>query len=277
MSFGAVIGARYRALNLLGSGGMGQVHRVLDLVTGNVVALKSVKAALNYLDVPTRVERFPLAGTPEDLTGSGPDDTVRAALAHEFELLSNLRHENIVSVLDYGFDERGQPYYAMSLAENAQLITVAGAGQSVDVQADLLAQLLRGLEYLHWAGILHRDLKPSNVLVVDGKVKLLDFGIAVAAEHLSEERDGEFGGTLAFVAPEVLRGVSASCGSDLFGVGMIAYQMLTGHNPRSLRSRQELVRDILSQKIDADVAGVPPALAPIVTKLLAASPQARYQ
>lgn len=277
MGASGLIGGRYRPLNLLGTGGMGQVHRALDLLTGSVVAVKSVKAALEYLDVPTRLERFPGGGSDKAQTASAPDDTVRAALAHEFELLSNLRHENIISVLDYGFEPRGQPYYAMTLAEGANTITQAGKGASFDVQVDLLAQLLRGLEYLHWAGILHRDLKPSNVLVVDGKVKLLDFGIAVATAHLDGERPGEFGGTLAYVAPEVLRGRPASAAADLFGVGMIAFQMLTGHNPRSLDSRQQLVRDILTKVVDGNVAGVPPELEPVLTRLLDASPEDRYQ
>jgi hypothetical protein len=275
----ALIGSRYRILNLLGSGGMGQVHRALDLVTGRVVAVKSVKAALRHIDVPTRVERGgggAVAGPPPESTGSDSDDTVRAALAHEFELLSNLRHENIVSVLDYGFDESGQPYYAMELAEGASTITQAATEIPIDVQIELVVQLLRGLDYLHWCGILHRDLKPSNVLVVDGKVKLLDFGIAIAAEHLGEERAGEFGGTLAYVAPEVLRGTPASTASDLFGVGLIAYQMMTGHNPRSMANRRDLVRDVLTQRLDGNVAGIPSSFAPVLTRLLSGTVSDRY-
>ncbi|MCA9550629.1 MAG: AAA family ATPase [Myxococcales bacterium] len=273
-----LIGSRYRVLNQLGSGGMGQVHRAMDLVTGRVVAVKSVKAALSYIDVPTRLERGGgvLAEPPPESTGSDSDDTVRAALAHEFELLSNLRHENIVSVLDYGFDDRGQPYYAMELAEGAETITQAATNLPIDAQVELVVQLLRGLDYLHWCGILHRDLKPSNVLVVDGKVKLLDFGIAIAAEHLSDERSSEFGGTLAYVAPEVLRGTPASTASDLYGVGLIAYQMMTGHNPRSMASRRELVRDVLTQQLDGNVAGIPASFAPVLTRLLDGNVSQRY-
>src|SRR5579859_570685 len=179
-----VIAQRYRLLDEIGSGGMGVVYRAVDRLVGETVALKQVVIRPDFL-----------------LFASRADDSndVRLALAHEFKTLASLRHPNIVSVLDYGFDAERQPFFTMSLLNSAQTIHQAGRNQTATVQFGLLTQFLQALVYLHRRGILHRDLKPANIMVSDGQVKVLDFGLAVARG----EGKG-LSGTLAYMAPEVL-------------------------------------------------------------------------
>ena len=107
----------------------------------------------------------------------------RLALTKEFRLLSSLRHPHIIKVLDYGFDDNLTPYYTMELLENPQTILEAGEGLNFGGKWRLIMQLLQALQYLHRRGVLHRDLKPDNVLVVEGQVKVLDFGLAGAREY----------------------------------------------------------------------------------------------
>ena len=241
---------------------MGEVYRALDQLTGRTTAVKVVSAPLDTIHAT--------AGT----TTPSPDEehVARLALAREFELLATLRHENVVEVTDYGFDDDGRPYYAMELLEGARMVTSAATDQPRSVRLDLLAQLLRGVDYLHWAGVLHRDIKPSNVLVSRGTVKIVDFGIAVSAEHLQHERPGEIGGTLAYVAPEILRGESASRRADLYAVGVIAYQLFVGHHPFSLESRRALLREVLTLEVDVDVVGIPEPIRPLLRQLTAKEP-----
>ena len=115
---------------------------------------------------------------------------LRLTLAREFRLLSSLRHPNIISVLDYGFDDELRPYFTMELLERAESILRAAAAPTPDGKVDLLAQTLQALAYLHRRGVIHRDLKPGNVMVVDGRVKVLDFGVSTLREH--EAGDGRF-------------------------------------------------------------------------------------
>ncbi|HLY27528.1 MAG TPA: serine/threonine-protein kinase, partial [Aggregatilineales bacterium] len=208
------VSPRYQLLNQLGAGGMGVVHRALDRLSGQVVALKQVTVDSGQLLFASQ------ADTGHD------SQTVRLALAHEFKTLASLRHPNIVSVIDYGFDAQHQPYFTMTLLENAQTILQAGAEQPVEVQYGLLMQLLQALLYLHRRGILHRDLKPGNVVAVNGEVKVLDFGLSVA-----HGEGGGPAGTLAYMAPELLEGASASEASDLYAFGLIGYEMLAGRHP----------------------------------------------
>ncbi len=122
----------------------------------------------------------------------------RLTLASEFRVLSSLRHPNIVSVLDYGFQANGLPFFTMELLPAAVHLNRAARGQPLDVQLDLLFQMLNALSYLHRHGIVHRDLKPSNVLVTGRHVTVLDFGVAGLPEQT-------VAGTAGFMAPEVLR------------------------------------------------------------------------
>src|SRR6185295_9934924 len=119
----------------------------------------------------------------------------------------------------------------MELLEGARTILQAGRNQERAAQVSLLVQTLEALAYLHRRGILHRDLKPSNVLVVDGQVKLLDFGLASV-------REGAHGkvGTPAYMAPEVLLDKPLGPASDLYAVGVIAYQMFAGRHPYDMSS-----------------------------------------
>jgi serine/threonine protein kinase len=148
-----LLGGRYQVLNHLGSGGMGAVYRALDRLSGRVVTLKRLRVT-----------------APASSSRSSSGDR-RLELAREFSLLASLRHPNIISVLDYGFDTDRMPFFTMDLEENAVTIVDAGRGRPLLVQVDLLVQTLRALAYLHRHGILHRDLKPENVVVVDGQVK----------------------------------------------------------------------------------------------------------
>lgn len=229
-----VVNQRYRLLSLIGTGGMGVVYQAIDRLNGQAVALKLVsQKAVDRLDTTE-----PISGTMERLSIS---------LAHEFQVLASLRHPNIISVLDYGFyyiDGRAQIYYTMELLSGARTILDAGQTRTTIERIDLLAEVCQALIYLHRRGVLHRDLKPENILVTnDGVVKVLDFGLALL--HAQDAND-PVGGTLAYLAPEVLRGGAASESSDLYALGMIAYELLCGHPPFPRSNPGLMVQAILT-------------------------------
>ena len=184
-----------------------------------MVALKRLRSAITDMqqDVTTHAGGGIL---PEEMA---------LALAHEFRTLASLRHPNIISVLDYGFDVFQQPYLAMDLLERPRTIVSAGEKQPLGVQIDLLVQMLRAIAYLHRWGIIHRDLKPANVLVVDQLVKVLDFGIASSRDRGSWVQGTA--GTLGYLAPEVLCGEPATERADLYAVGVIAHEVFCGYPP----------------------------------------------
>ena len=151
---------RYVLHERLGAGGMGEVYRATDRLAGRAVALKRL-----------------LTSASGRARGSLDD---RAALAGEFQTLASLRHPNIVSVLDYGFDSDQMPYFTMALLDAPRTFAQHARTRPVPERMALVAEMLRALAYLHRRGIVHRDLKPGNVLVdAEGRVRVLDFGLSV--------------------------------------------------------------------------------------------------
>ena len=252
-----MINGRYLLHNKLGQGGMGIVHRATDRLTGETVALKQVFLPVEQLMFSSR----PASQTNREL---------RLALAHEFQTLAGLRHPNIISVLDYGFDKNGQPFFTMSYLENAQTILVAANGRSVPEKVALLIQMLEALAYLHRRGILHRDLKPDNVLVVGNTVRVLDFGLAAAKEQATDSV-----GSWLYMAPEVLLGQPATEASDLYTVGVLAYRLLAGTHPFSIYA-EDVIGEILDGEPDWSKVQGGGELTAVISTLLSKQPANRY-
>jgi tRNA A-37 threonylcarbamoyl transferase component Bud32/tetratricopeptide (TPR) repeat protein len=209
-----VVGRRYQLLDVVGRGGMGTVYRALDRL-GGPIALKRLHRSLEDLAQEASQE-------PSTTTTS---QEVALDLAAEFKALTSLRHPHVINVLDYGFDDERRPYFTMELLARAKTLVEAGRDQLPMVQIDLLVQVLQALAYMHRRGFVHRDLKPANVLVVDGQVKVLDFGLAMARER-GESRG--LAGTPGYMAPELFQGEPATESSDLYSVGVMAQRMMAG-------------------------------------------------
>lgn len=261
-----VINRRYILAEPLGKGGMGQVYRAFDRMTGHVVALKRVAAPLDQA-----------AGGSGDMgSPESSAEELRLALAREFASLASLRHPNIIGVSDYGFDEQRQPYFTMEYLEDAKNIRDAGRDQPLALQVDLIAQMLRALAYIHRRGILHRDLKPGNVLVTRRGgapvVKVLDFGLATevaGARGMS--------GTMAYLAPEIITGEGEiTFAADLYSIGIITYELFTGRSPYEGKTINSLIQHVLKAPIHIDINAVPAFMRPILTRLLAKRADERY-
>ncbi len=228
---GQSIGNRYIIVDKVGEGGMGTVYRALDGLTGQTIALKRVA-------IPHTFQQ------PNDETNG-----MRMALAQEFRTLATLRHPHVIGVLDYGFDEHRQPFFTMDYLEGAQTLLDAGRQQPLEGRIELVLQMLQAVAYLHRRGIIHRDLKPANVLVSNGQVKVLDFGLSIFYEQ-AETPEDEIAGTLAYLAPEVIRGERPSESADLYAIGVMIYELLTGHHPFDSGNVNQLVSDVLMSRPD---------------------------
>lgn len=265
------LGGRYFIGDELGSGGMGTVYRAYDRLTGQDVALKQVKVNPASL-------MFGSAGW------GGLD--LSQALAREFTVLAGLCHRHIISVLDYGFDDHQQPYYTMSLIDQPQSLLKGTMRWPLRRKLELVLQILEALVYLHRHNILHRDLKPANVLVTpQGEAKVVDFGLAL---HLREVQAGKGAGTSGYIAPELYGGAPASPAADLWGVGIMMFELITGVHPFDPRGQGvALVNSLYSQpelsiltdaiRFGGERLGVSPVeLTQIITRLLARNPAERY-
>jgi eukaryotic-like serine/threonine-protein kinase len=217
---GQTIAGRYRIEGRLGVGGMSTVHLAFDQRLERYVALKLL--AEHLADDPTFVSRFR-----------------REALA-----AARLVHPNIVQVFDFGFDERQhQHFIVMEHVPGhscAELLRDRGHLE-VDESVEIISQACRGLDYAHRHGVVHRDVKPGNLLVSDAEVvKLADFGIARAVGQSSITQVGSVLGTAAYLAPEQARGEEAGPRADIYSLGVVAYQLLSGRLPYEASSLSEL-------------------------------------
>ncbi|MGY1736067.1 protein kinase domain-containing protein [Geodermatophilus sp. SYSU D00684] len=207
------LGDRYELQGLIATGGMGQVWRGRDHLLARPVAVKVLRS--EYADDPTFLARF----------------------RNEARHAAALTHPNIATVLDYGEgtdDATGEhlAYLVMELVEGAPLSTLIQTEGPLDADAALsvLRQAAAGLAEAHRHGVVHRDVKPSNILVrPDGRVKLTDFGIAWSAECVPLTQTGQVIGTAQYMSPEQAAGERVSPASDVYALGLVGYESLTGH------------------------------------------------
>ena len=254
-----LIAGRYRLERRLGTGGMSTVQQAFDSRLERRVAVKLL--AEHLADDENFVARFR-----------------REALA-----AARLVHPNIVQVFDFGLEERtGQHYIVMELVEGlscAELLRDHGR-LAVDEVLDIIGQSCRGLDHAHRNGVVHRDVKPGNLLRShEGVVKLADFGIAKAGEQSSITQVGSVLGTAAYLAPEQARGEEAGPPADLYALGVVTYQLLSGRLPYEAASLSELaLKQQREVPLPLDVANpeVSPTLARAVARALAIDPAERY-
>ena len=248
---------RYRLDVLIASGGMGDVWRGTDLAIDRRVAIKLLRS-----------ER-------------ADDEDGPARFRAEAHHAGSLSHPNIAQVFDYGEARAAEPgYLVMELVEGLSLTRILDDGPlpPADVM-DVVAQVARGLAAAHQAGLVHRDIKPGNLLVrLDGLVKITDFGIATAAGEnpvtQPVTQPGMLIGTPAYLAPERISGVPATPATDLYSLGVVAHQCLTGQVPFAGEPLAVALAH-LDRGIPPLPPSVPPEVAALVTHLTRQDPAAR--
>lgn len=236
MTSGQYFTYRYRIEQKLGSGGMGVVFEATDLLKQKQIALKQLRTDVDSAS-----------------TGYTSSDDLKRAMAEEFRILASLRHPNIISVLDYGLDITGQPFYTMELLSEVEELLADGSRTPVET-VHLLIELLQALMYLHRYGIVHRDLKPGNVVLdAQRKVRVLDFGLSQQQGSLIA-----LAGTLAYIAPELLMEQPVSVQSDLYAVGVIAYQLFEKQHPFGETDNTQFLQRLLYQSPTSFTQQTPP-------------------
>jgi serine/threonine protein kinase len=248
--------ASYTLLEPIGHGGMAVVYRARQESLDRTVA---VKVLSEHLAASTEfLERF----------------------RREARTAANLRHPNVITVHDYGQDERGVPYLVLEYIEGATLADLMDAGLDDGRIPTLLDQIAAGLDYAHARGVIHRDIKPGNVLITeDGRAVLADFGLAWLLEGAHLTLTGGVIGTPEYMSPEQAAGEPIDHRSDVYALGVVLYEMLVGERPFVaetpigvlLKHLQDPAPSVLDARPD-----LPPAVGQVLARCLLKDPVQRY-
>ena len=248
---------RYQILERVGRGGMGVVYRARDPVLDRDVAIKSM------------------------LVDFGVDQDARGRFQQEARAAARLQHPNIVTIYEFG-EQDDSPYLIMEFlgGDDLEGLMQRDPPLSLEHRLDIVAQLCDGLAFAHEQGVVHRDIKPGNVRVLeDGSVKLLDFGIATVQKADATSGMGTFAGSAGYASPEQLSMEHVDARSDLFSVGVLAYELMTGRQPFTGDSPPAVAYQVLNEEpptLRSIAPQMPEALETVITRALQKKPDQRW-
>ncbi len=250
--------SHYAILEPLGGGGMGRVYRAEDTRLKRLVALKFLAPALTQ------------------------DGEAKQRFIQEARAASSLDHPHVCTIHEIDETDDGQVFICMAHYNGQTLkARIAQGPLPIAESVSIATQVAEGLAQAHEHGIVHRDIKPANVMVMpDGNVKILDFGLAILAGQTRLTRENLVVGTVAYMSPEHARGESVDARTDLWSLGVIIFEMLTGRLPFPGEHEQVLLHAIMKDNpipLQSTRADVPPSLVTIVQRCLSKQPGERYQ
>ncbi len=258
MQIGQIIKERYEITQLLGEGGMSYVYKAIDKQLQRTVAIKTLKP--NYVEQEKFVERF----------------------KREAQTAANLNHPNIVQIFDWGIGD--EPFFVMEYIEGNTLTSIIANKRTISMNDILFigAQVSSGLQAAHSKGLVHRDIKPGNIMITpEGKVKVTDFGIVSLQNEESDiTKTGSILGTASYISPEQAQGKPVSKESDLYSLGTVLYELITGRPPfegdTPIATATKHITE-KPEKLSTYRANIPKGIENAVLKLLHKYPKDRFK
>src|SRR5579864_5932170 len=255
---GALLAGRYEIIKMLGEGGMGTVYKAKDRELDRLVALKLIRP--EYANHPETIRRF----------------------KQELILARQVTHRNVIRIFDLGLAD-GLKFITMDFVEGRDLSKIISekGKSSVSGACDIVRQICSGLEAAHNEGVVHRDLKPQNIMLdSQGRVFLMDFGLARSMELVGMTRTGALIGTPTYMSPEQARGEKADVRTDIFALGVIFYELLTGKRPYKdepmMATLVRRTKELATPPVEVEPS-VPQSVSDIVMKCLQIKADLRYQ